>query len=129
MIRVFGPVLAAIIVMLSFGLHSVKLDAKHAYEENQRVKVAIMKEEQAIQILAAEWSHLNQPAKLKRMSDKFLELEDVRATQIVVFEDIPYMGLDLFEDEAPLIGLVEAPEMTLPDLLVEIQSSEGGLRP
>jgi hypothetical protein len=126
MIRIFGPVLAAIIVMLSFGLHKVKLDAKQSSEELQQVKYQISQEQQAMQILAAEWSHLNQPAKLEHMSRKYLVLNDVRATQIAAFEDIPYLGLNLFDTSDPFIGIdSDTSPRQKPDLLVQIKSSRG----
>ncbi|TNE59147.1 MAG: hypothetical protein EP340_03420 [Alphaproteobacteria bacterium] len=97
MSRLSGPVSAAVLFMLFVFVHVVKLDAKGAHEENRQLEAQILREQQAIQILSAEWSHLNQPAKLDQMAGRFLALKEVRTTQIVALEDVPYMGLDLFD--------------------------------
>jgi hypothetical protein len=61
------------------------------------------------------------------MSRKYLVLNDVRATQIAAFEDIPYMGLNLFDTADPFIGVEsDSSPRQKPDLLVEIKSSQGG---
>ena len=121
MIRVFGPILIALIAVLSFGLHSVKIDAKRSAEELIEVQREIRAEQQALQILSAEWSHLNQPSKLQQMSARHLKLDRVRTTQIVALDDLPYLKLDLFDSSDVLFdaGLEPRPNRR-PSLIVEI---------
>lgn len=88
MIRFFTPFVVAVIAALSFGLHSVKIDAKESREELREVRSAIGAERKAIQILSAEWSYLNQPGKLQAMSDKYLKLQSIEVEQIAALEDI-----------------------------------------
>ncbi len=121
MMRVFGPILMALIAVLSFGLHSVKIDAKRSAEELIEVRREIRAEQQALQILSAEWSHLNQPSKLQRMSARHLQLDRVRTTQIVALDDLPYLKLDLFDSpDAPFSAGLEAKPYRKPNLLIEI---------
>lgn len=130
MSRMVGPVSAAVLFMLFIFVHVVKLDAKGAREENRRLEVQILREQQAIQILSAEWSHLNQPAKLEQMAGRYLALKEVRTTQIVALEDVPYMGLDLFDQHgvtAPVMAAAhEGPRYQQPgsEYYVQIQAKE-----
>ncbi|TNE42140.1 MAG: hypothetical protein EP347_01355 [Alphaproteobacteria bacterium] len=130
MSRLTGPVSAAVLFMLFIFVHVVKLDAKGAREENYRLEAEIQREQQAIQILSAEWSHLNQPAKLEQMAVRYLALKEVRTTQIVALEDVPYMGLDLFDQHGvsgPVMDAAhETPRYQQPgsDYYVQIQAKE-----
>lgn len=121
MIRVFGPILMALIAVLSFGLHSVKIDAKRSAEELYEVRREIRAEQEALQVLGAEWSHLNQPSKLQQMSVRHLKLDRVRTTQIVALDDLPYLKLDLFDSSDALFGAgLEPRPNRKPNLIVEI---------
>jgi hypothetical protein len=127
MTRLFGPILGALIAILIFGLHSVKIDATRSAEELVKVQQDILDERKALQILTAEWSHLNQPGKLQRMSETYLELEAVRTTQIVALDDLPYLKLDLFDgsDGQHKVTYPQKP-IPRPELLVEISSDNDG---
>lgn len=48
----------------------------------------ISNEQEAIRVLKAEWSYLNRPQRLERLSKKFLKIEKTKPYQFVRFEDI-----------------------------------------
>lgn len=97
MIRLFIPFVATVIAVLSFGLHSVKIDAKQSREELREVRAAISAERKAIQILSAEWSYLNQPGKLQAMSKKYLKLQSIEVDQIAALEDVTHLSPSAIE--------------------------------
>ena len=45
---------------------------------------------EAVHVLKAEWSYLNQPARLEDLGRRLLNLEPVKATQTISIEDIPF---------------------------------------
>lgn len=49
----------------------------------------IVQNQRAIHVLKAEWAHLNDPERLRRLIDKQTTLSVVKSGQIIRLEDIP----------------------------------------
>lgn len=49
----------------------------------------ILEEQEAIQVLKAEWSYLNEPARLEQLATRYLILQPTGADQIGSLETIP----------------------------------------
>lgn len=49
----------------------------------------IAKEEDTLRVLRAEWSYLNQPARLEKLSRRHLQLAPLKGRQFATVEDIP----------------------------------------
>lgn len=61
---------------------------------DERVKIetlnaSIAKEEESLRVLNAEWSYLNQPTRLEKLTKTYLHLAPLKGTQFVKVEDIP----------------------------------------
>lgn len=61
----------------------------------------ILDEQETIHILNAEWSHLNDPERLYRLTKRFLGLEQMRGAQII--------NMDKLDD--PIFKATPAPEI------------------
>jgi len=89
MIKVVNIVLLAATGFVCFWLYQVKEDANEAKQQIAVLKKQIAKEQRAINLLTAEWSYLNQPARLQGLVErhgKRLNLGVMALEQIVTFD-------------------------------------------
>ncbi len=77
--RLLWPLLFAGLV---FGLYNLKAQVEEQEKELARIQRAIDDEREAIQVLRAEWSYLNQPERLRRLATQKLDLQPVAARQL-----------------------------------------------
>lgn len=89
MIRVVNLVAVMAVILSSFGLYRVKQEARVEAYKVAEVRRDIVREEEAINILKAEWSHLNQPSRVQDLASRYLELKPINVHQIVTFQDLP----------------------------------------
>ncbi len=89
MIKVVNIFLLAATGFVCFWLYQVKEDANEAKQQIAVLKKQIAKEQRAINLLTAEWSYLNQPARLQALVErhgKRLNLGVMKLEQIVTFD-------------------------------------------
>ena len=89
MIRVLNLVAIMAVILSSFGLYRVKQEARAEAYKVAEVRRHIEREEEAINILKAEWSHLNQPSRVQDLAGRYLDLKPIDVHQIVTFQDLP----------------------------------------
>jgi hypothetical protein len=103
--RTFSVVSVALLVLVSFelynGVHRVKAKAQALAQ----VKSEIMREREAIRVLKAEWSYLNQPERLQALARRHLALAPTGASQIVVLTSLPVRG----EGTPPIVDASDLP--------------------
>lgn len=77
-------ILSLILLAFSvFGLFQVKFKVQQLHREVNELKHQLDHEKDSIHVLKAEWSYLNKPERLTRLSEKFLELEKVKSGQVL----------------------------------------------
>ena len=83
--------LASLVLALlaASGLYTMKDQVQRREGELRGVQVAIAAEKAAIARLRAGWATLNQPSRVARLADAYLELQPAQPGQIVRIEDIP----------------------------------------
>lgn len=74
-------VLLAIGVGLS--LFVVKVQVQDLEEQLTSLNRTLVKDQQKIHVLQAEWSHLNEPARLRDLAERYLDVGPVESHQIV----------------------------------------------
>jgi cell division protein FtsL len=89
MIRIINLLLVVAVIGLSVGLYDIKYRAQVADREAQRLEAKIAGEQEAIRVLRAEWSYLNQPERLQELAARYTTLKPLTASQIGSFEDVP----------------------------------------
>src|SRR5438552_1875885 len=52
----------------------------------------IAQEQESLRVLQAEWSHLNEPDRLEKLSAQYLKLAPLKGSQFMKVEDIPLRG-------------------------------------
>lgn len=80
-------------VILGVGLASFLFQTSYKVHELEQTKVhlqkAIKAEKETYRLLQAEWMHLNDPERLKALTEKFLQMKPTMNTQIKSLNDIP----------------------------------------
>jgi len=73
---------------LSLALFSVKYQVQDLEEELVGLERSIVSERQAIHVLKAEWSHLNDPSRLGALAREYLGMKPVAPNRVATFETI-----------------------------------------
>jgi cell division protein FtsL len=77
-------------IIVGVGLFHVKYEVQALEEELVRLNAAILKEQQQIHVLRAEWSYLNTPSRLEELAARHLDLGPVETAQIGSVSSLPW---------------------------------------
>jgi len=75
-------------------LFQVSNDVQGLEKQLKQVKHEILREQESLHVLKAEWSYLNRPDRLAAMAGTYLDLEPLPAARIVEFTDLPHRSAD-----------------------------------
>ena len=75
---------AFLICASAFGLFQIKFKVQNLHREVAELKKQLEHEKNSIHVLKAEWAYLNQPERLQRFAEKFLNLSEVKPEQIII---------------------------------------------
>ncbi len=75
--------------ILSLALFSVKYQVQDLEQELDALNRSIAADRQAIHVLNAEWSHLNNPDRLRVLSDRYLGLTPIEPEQLGAIDLLP----------------------------------------
>jgi cell division protein FtsL len=89
MIRPTNLVIFAAVACIGFGVFRVKHEVQELQEEYARINRQIVAERDAMHVLNAEWSYLNQPQRLADMARRHLELQPIATAQLGRLEALP----------------------------------------
>jgi hypothetical protein len=104
MIRLSNFVWVALAGVVGFGLFHLKHQVQELEDEMFRLNRTILEEQQAIHVLKAEWSYINQPQRLQSLASRHLDLQPAKPAQLGTFADLPRRG------EEPMIATVKQPQ-------------------
>ena len=107
----FGFMLGGVLAVFVF---IVKYEVQDLEAEFTQLNRNIAQERQSIHVLMAEWSHLNEPARLRTLAREHLNLGSVRAHQMGGLNSIP---------RRTELGEQPAIDGTSPDNLTLIQAA------
>lgn len=113
MIRFAMFVAVTLLVLVSFELYNGVTRVKAAQKQLEDTKVLIAQEQEAIRVLKAEWSYLNQPERLQTLARQHLPLTPTAAAQIVSFTSLPERGPGV-APQAPVIQADQLPVKVAP---------------
>ena len=86
--RMTGIFMLIIGVVLIIALYYVKTRSQTANQEVLRLERLVLKEESAIKVLQAEIAFLENPDRLRGLSDIYLSLHPISAENIISIDDI-----------------------------------------
>jgi hypothetical protein len=115
MIRLGAFVWLAVLTLIGVGLYQVELGVLAKEAELKQINRQIDADRDAIHVLDAEWSYLNDPTRLADLARRFTDLVPTTTAQIATFDQLPSRPRDL----PPALGLPDGsmphPEGTSPD--------------
>jgi len=91
---------AFVFCVFSVGLLGVKTKVHNMEARLAALQTTIKDDQKAIRVLKAEWSHLNDPARIKRLADTYLKLSPVSAEQIAPLSALPYSATETMPSRA-----------------------------
>jgi cell division protein FtsL len=84
----FRYVITVILFALSvFGLFQIKFSVQALHAEVAELKKQLEHEQNSIHILKAEWAYLNQPERLQKLAEKYLNLRELQHDQIMITQE------------------------------------------
>lgn len=94
MIKIRYIIFLFLFVASVFALFQIKFKVQQLNREVVEIKQQLSREKNLIHVLKAEWAYLNQPERLQRLSEKFLDLAEMKPEQILIasgenFKDQP----------------------------------------
>ena len=75
--------------LMAYGLYNMKYEVKGLEGRLTELNHQLLEQEEAIQVLRAEWSYLNRPARLQRLAQRHLELAPVSVHGIEALATVP----------------------------------------
>jgi hypothetical protein len=91
------------------GLFLLKYEVRAMEEQLVQIKQQTLNNLEAVHVLKAEWSHLNQPMRLEDLGRRLLSLEPIVAQQSVSITDIPMRPVPVRHDATGLSAAEGAP--------------------
>jgi hypothetical protein len=92
----------ALAIVAGAGLFHVSYRVQSLEEELTQVNRDILREQETIHLLHAEWSYLNEPTRLAELTRRHLTLAPLAAGQMMRIEDLPLRLPPLIAETAPL---------------------------
>jgi len=75
-------IIVLVAVSIGVGLFMVKYRVQDLEDQLVQINTEIAKDREAIQVLRAEWSHLNEPERLRGLADRYLGMKPVPVGQV-----------------------------------------------
>jgi cell division protein FtsL len=85
---------------LSLALFSLKYQVQDLEDELVDLNRTILADQEAIHVLKAEWSHLNDPRRLRSLARRHLGMRPVMPAQLATIADLPPRPADTEEMDA-----------------------------
>ena len=104
MTRIAGLLFFLTAASAALFLFHIKQEVREMEEELGIVHHDILRHQETIQVLEAEWSYLNRPARIAELAGRHLDLQPLAARQFVRIEDLPYRTPNRTVDTASLDG-------------------------
>lgn len=89
MIRLSTLLWMLLVAVSGYAMFQVKYEVGRLDEELGRVNRQIAADREAIHVLNAEWSFLNQPARLDQLAKRYLDLGPIRTVQVGRLDTLP----------------------------------------
>ena len=110
MLKSSTVVWALLAIIAGSALFLMKYDVRALEDRLVSLDGEIARNRQAVHVLKAEWSFLNQPARLEDLGRRLLRLKPLDAAQIGTIDDIPMLA----DGSAGGDGVLSPPAQTAP---------------
>ncbi|MEQ8747777.1 hypothetical protein [Pyruvatibacter sp.] len=89
MMRILNTAVVLVTLAVAFALYHVKYETQAEQRDIRNLTAELATEHDAIQVLQAEWSLLNQPERLEGLVERHTDLQPLAPAQIVTLADLP----------------------------------------
>jgi hypothetical protein len=89
---------------LSSAIYAIKHEVRSLESRLKDVKGEIARSREAVHVLTAEWTHLNQPTRIDRLGRELLQLQPLKGAQVMRMSDLvpePPPHASTRSDDAP----------------------------
>ena len=114
MIRFVSAIGVALLGLICFGLYNGVYRVKAQEKELAELKADIAREGEAIRVLKAEWTYLNQPDRLQALARRHLALAPTGASQITVLASLPLKPATSTTKTPVIINANDLPSRVVP---------------
>jgi len=116
MIRgLIGTILATILAAcVGVGLFFIKHEVKDQERRLAALNSQIQADQESIHVLRAEWSYLNDPIRLRALSEKHLGMHPVTSNQVATLEGVLRDGIVLPNANGAMLARASAPSAPHP---------------
>jgi hypothetical protein len=73
---------------VGLGLFHLKYQVMNLEKDYTRIRRNIRETKDTIHVLKAEWTHLNDPKRLQRLCNQYLQIAPIRGTQLVALAQV-----------------------------------------
>lgn len=122
-VRFSHLVWAVMVVATLYVTYQVKYRVQNIEEDIASTQRAIAAERDSIHVLEAEWSYLNRPDRLSRLSAEYHGLQRVGVSQIVAVDTLPMAPVRTAPMEASATVIVPSPEAAPEEIQVQTSPS------
>ena len=95
-------------LFVGVGMYVLKYEVKKLELELASLNNEIRKDQETIHVLKAEWSHLNNPERIKNLTNRFIKLEPIAPEQIIAISELPFSTKDNNNSALASSGNIEA---------------------
>ena len=110
MIRTLNFAFIAITGFVCLGLYRIAEEARVAQVDLRQTRAAIVREQDALAVLGAEWARVTQPARIQALSQKHLPLSDLPVAQVSSLSQLPQKAPAITPDSGFAVVKAVAPE-------------------
>jgi len=86
--KMFVTVFMIMLASTVFGLFHIQNKVKNLKKDLVEVHRQLAEDKAVIHVLNAEWAYLNEPARIKKLANKYLSLEHTKVAQVKESEKI-----------------------------------------
>lgn len=79
----------SLLAIVAFGLYRLESDVRDMERQLAALNAELLREEQTIHVLSAEWAYLNGPDRLQDLAARHLTLTPVLPSQITRLDKLP----------------------------------------
>ena len=96
MIRTLNFAFIAITGFVCLGLYRIAEEARVASADLRQTQAAIVREQDTLAVLGAEWARVTQPGRIQALAERHLKLSDTPVAQVPSLTQLP--------EKAPLVA-------------------------
>ena len=123
---VFWSLLAALV---GFGLFHVKYQVQKLEDRLAKINRDMVREQEQIHVLRAEWTYLNRPERIEQLAKKYLDLAAPKASQMSSIAQLPLRGNETPVDPAAMQSSRQPLPKTIPVPARSPQTAPGAMVP